>query len=227
MSEQNFKFKGVLNGVEYDDPKKFVEALKKSTAEGNVQSISYQYYSSTEPEKTEQKKQVTDQKDLSEKKACKCGNGTVCNDTIERVTKIKEIIQQVAEFSEEISDSDTFTDDRLTTIREILHSSIEKIKYLICGMCANDREDFCNKLHDGMKRLYEEADSESRDLIYEEAKYRQELTESNADIEEEIEKLKGEYEENCEEIGWSYNRCSASQDMCNFFSDLVELLEIN
>ncbi len=222
MSEQKFNFEGNLNGVKYTDPNKFVAELKKATAEGNVKSISYQYSSSSSS--------VNDEKenhDGCDCKSCSCNNQekerSISRDSLTRVTKIKEIIQNAAEFSDEIFNSDSFTEDRLNNIRDVLRSSLQKIEYLISGMCRTDRADFCGKLRDGMRRLFEEAESESKDLIYEEAKYRQQLTEDNSSIEEKVEELQKAYDENCEEISWSYNRCEASDELKNFFEEISNL----
>lgn len=212
--KQDFDFAGSINGVKYTDPQEFTEALKKATIDGTtLNSVSYHYSSTTDS--------LSDTGSDTEEKECNC-----CKDTAQRVKTIRDIIQQVADFSEEISYSDTFTDERLSSIKDTLSSSVEKIKYLISGMQKDDRKDFCSKMLDGMRRLFEEADSECKDLAYEEAKYRQELKEDNDLIQEEIDRLGKDFCENDMGIRHSYNRCKASEDLRNFFGDLVSVLEI-
>lgn len=228
MSEK-FNFKGELNGVEYDSPEKFIEDLKKATAEGSVKSVSYQYSSVSGQEP----KNVC---------GCNANNTTQCTDdkctksskdTVERVSLIKEIIEDVAGISDTISETEEFGQSKLTSIRDMLRSSLEKIKYLISGMQTEDRKDFCERCLQGMKYLYDVADSEYKDLIYEEAKYRQMISEENDDIEKEIAELEKsidllmkDRDDNDVEMSWSKNRCSASENLRDFFGDLIQTLEM-
>lgn len=230
MSEK-FNFKGELNGVEYDSPEKFINDLKKATTEGSVKSVSYQYSSTSGQEpKAECGCDVKKTPKCSENK---CTKTVPSKDTVNRVSSIKSIIEDVANLSEDISESKEFGQNKLTNTRDMLRSSLEKIKYLISGMQTEDRKEFCERCLEGMKHLYDEADSEYRDLIYEEAKYRQILSDENDDLEntidelnKEIEDIRKDQEENNMEIVWSVNRCSASEDLRDFFGDLIQTLEI-
>lgn len=219
--QQDFNFAGVLNGVKYTDPQKFMEALKKASAAGEVHSVQYHYTSSSVP--AEDKK--TDNE--PEEKETRRNARRHCDDTVNRANQIKNIISQVADFSDSVNDTEKpFTGEQLESMQDILASSIEKIKYLISGMCAEDRAEFCDKMYNGMVRLAAEADSESKDLIYEEAKYRRELTGDNEEIEKEMEDLRKAYDDNLKEIENSSNRCAAAEALANFFNDLARILEI-
>lgn len=228
MSEK-FNFKGELNGVEYDSPEKFIEDLKKATTEGSVKSVSYQYSSVSGKEP----KNVC---------GCNANNTTQCiddkctkpnKDTVERVSLIKEIIEDVAGISDTISETEEFGQNKLTSVRDMIGSSLDKIKYIISGMRVEDRKDFCDKFLGGIRHLHDVADSEYKDLIYEEAKYRRMISEENDDIEKEIADLEKSIDslmkdkaDNDLEIVWSKNRCSASEVLRDFFGDLIEVLEI-
>lgn len=218
--QQDFNFSGILNGVKYTDPQQFMEALKKASEAGEVKSVVYRYSSSTN---NDQKQQNEDKKETRQPVQPVRRHS---DDTIARVSEIKKIINQVADFSDKIGNtSEQFTGEQLSSMQDILRSSIEKIKYLINGMGAEDRAEFCEKMHDGLVQLAMEADSESKDLIYEEAKFRKDLTEENEDIEKEIEDLKKDYDDNLKLIEESNNRCTASEDLANFFTDLAALTE--
>lgn len=232
MSEK-FNFKAELNGVAYDTPEKFIEDLKKATTEGSVKSLSYQYSSVSEQEPKNVCGCDANKTKQCDENECTKTKKVYSKDTVERVASIDSIIEDVANLSEDISGSREFGQNRLYNTRDILRSSLEKIKYLISGMQMEDRRDFCEKFLDGMRHLYEVADSECKDLIYEEAKYRQFLSETNDDIEKKINNLQSEIddlvddeEDNNIEMEFSANRCAALEDLRDFFGDLVKVLEI-
>lgn len=220
---ENFKFKGKLNGVDYATPDAFVKALKEATANNTVRSIEYSYSSSSETEQSEKPKDYLKQDNHSEIRR----ELVDPNDTIGRVTKIKEIVGNVAELSERVSDTEgnQFNGEDLNNFKDIINTSLQNVAYLISGMNAADRSDFCSRMLPGVEKLYNEADSESKDIQYEEAKYRSELIEDNKAIEEEILQNKKDYDENCQEIEWSENRSEAAGILSGFFYDLFSIVK--
>jgi hypothetical protein len=217
---ENFKFKGRLNGVDYATPEAFVKALKEATENNAVRSIEYSYSSSSEAKQSDRNPEKGSNSDSSRDLVDPM-------DTITRVTKIKEIVGNVAELSERVSDTEgnQFNGEDLNNFEDIVKTSLENVAYLISGMNTADRSDFCSRMLPGVKRLFEEAESEAKDIQYEEAKYRSQLIEDNKEIEEEISQNQKDYDENCQEIEWSENRSTAVGTLSGFFRDLLSLVK--
>ena len=212
MKKNGFQFQGELNGKKYTDLEQFTKELKRLTESGELTEMQYSYKSSSQTEEKAPKKPATNKKDISE-------------DSKDRVSKIRDLVVGVAKLSEDISDKDEFATELLESMKDQMTSSFDKIKYLLSGMSAKDRKDFTESLLDEVKKMSVQADSEVKDLIYEEAKYRSGITEENQEIKKDIEDLQKDYDFNLLEMDYSKNRCDAAERFNNFFSDMVHLLE--
>lgn len=212
MKKNGFQFQGELNGKKYTDPEQFTKDMKRLTESGELTEMQYSYKSSSQTEEKAPKKPATKKKDISE-------------DSKDRVGKIRDLVVGVAKLSEDILEKDEFTTELLEIVKDQLTSSFDKIKCLLSGMTTKDRKDFTARLLEGVRKMSAQADSEVKDLIYEEVKYHSELTEENQDIKKDIEDLQKDYEYNLLEMEYSKNRCDAAEQINHFFSEMVWLLE--